>query len=145
MDKVDLKLLAATLKHPKETPFTHYSSPSPSPVDPDVSSVSSIPSQLSDSGGRSQRNCHPPKILQPQPEIAQYDGTFNGLLMTASRCKPSSTGPRTLLSNQRILKALSDTSRELGPRIDFENKFDQRVVTVSLYPQCGACSVILEN
>jgi hypothetical protein len=84
MDKVDLKLLAATLKHPKETPFTRYSSPSPSSVDPDISSVSSIPSQLSGSGGRSQRNRHPAKILQPQPEIAQYDGAFNGLLTTMS-------------------------------------------------------------
>jgi hypothetical protein len=62
-DKVDLKLPAAILKHLKETLFTRYSSPSPSPIDPHVSSVSSIPSQLSDSGARSQRNCCLAKIF----------------------------------------------------------------------------------
>ena len=45
-----------------ETAFPRHLSTSSTPVNPDVSSVSSIPPQLSNSGDRPQQNCHPQYI-----------------------------------------------------------------------------------
>ena len=63
-DEAELQLPTTMAEILDETPTSRHGSPSPSPVAPDGSSVSSIPSQLSDNGGRPHRNRHPPKIFE---------------------------------------------------------------------------------
>jgi len=58
-DEADLQLPATITEHLNETASTRHASPSTS-VDLDVSSLSSIPSQLSESGGRLQQNRQSP-------------------------------------------------------------------------------------
>jgi hypothetical protein len=64
VEDVDLQLPAAVIEHGHETPSARHVSTSSTPVDPEMSSVSSIPSQLSDSGSRPQRSRHPPKTFE---------------------------------------------------------------------------------
>jgi hypothetical protein len=56
--------LPTTIAGILDSSTSRHESPSLSPVAPDGSPVSSIPSQLSDNSGRPHRNRHPPKIFE---------------------------------------------------------------------------------
>jgi hypothetical protein len=61
---VNLQLPAAIIEYANGIHSVSHGFSSPTAVDPDESSVSSIPSQLSDSGSRARRNRHAPKVFQ---------------------------------------------------------------------------------
>jgi hypothetical protein len=64
IEKIDLHSPAGTIENLNKTPSPRHDSPSSTPVDPNASSVSSIPLQVSDNGGRPQRNRHPPNKFE---------------------------------------------------------------------------------
>jgi hypothetical protein len=65
-------------EEPSGTELLENTSSSPAPADPDVSSISSILSHLSDIRGRPERNRHPPKIFEPRPGNGRQRIPING-------------------------------------------------------------------